>query len=101
MQHFERKELRKVSICSQLISGRAGFENALFGDSRGKRYKCVCVCVCVHVCVCVPVCIIHVSVQFSRSVVSDSLQPHESQHARPPCPSPTPGVHSDSRPSSQ
>ena len=38
------------------------------------------------------------SVQFSRSVVSDSLQPHESQHARPPCPSPTLGVHSDSRP---
>ena len=41
------------------------------------------------------------SVQFSRSVMSDSLQPHESQHARPPCPSPTPRVHSDSRPSSQ
>ena len=40
------------------------------------------------------------SVQFSHSVVSDSLQPHESQHARPPCPSPTPGVHSNSRPSS-
>ena len=37
------------------------------------------------------------SVQFSHSVVSDSLQPHESQHSRPPCPSPTPGVHSDSR----
>ena len=34
------------------------------------------------------------SVQFSCSVVSDSLQPHESHHARPPCPSPTPGVHS-------
>ena len=33
------------------------------------------------------------SIQFSRSVVSDSLQPHESQHARPPCPSPTPRVH--------
>jgi len=33
------------------------------------------------------------SVQFSRSVVSDSFRPHESQHARPPCPSPTPGVH--------
>ena len=32
-------------------------------------------------------------VQFSRSVVSDSLQPHEPQYARPPCPSPTPGVH--------
>ena len=41
------------------------------------------------------------SVQFSHSVVSDSLWPHESHHARPPCPSPTPGVHSDSRPSSQ
>ena len=41
------------------------------------------------------------SVQFSRSVVSDSLQPHESQHAKPPCPSPTPGVHSDSCSSSQ
>ena len=36
------------------------------------------------------------SVHFSCSVVSDSLQPHESQHARPPCPSPTPGVHSNS-----
>ena len=33
------------------------------------------------------------SVQFSHSVVSDSLQPPELQHARPPCPSPTPGVH--------
>ena len=41
------------------------------------------------------------SVQFSQSVVSDSLWPHESQHARPPGPSPTPGVHSDSCPSSQ
>ena len=41
------------------------------------------------------------SVQFIHSVVSDSLRPHESQHTRPPCPSPTPGVHSDSRPTSQ
>ena len=36
------------------------------------------------------------SVQFSRSVVSDSLWPHELQHFRPPCPPPSPGVHSDS-----
>ena len=42
-----------------------------------------------------------ISVQFSRSVVSDSLWPHESQHARPPCPLPTLGVHSDSRPLNQ
>ena len=41
------------------------------------------------------------SVQFSRSVMSDSLQPHEPQHARPPCPSPTPGVYADSCSSSQ
>ena len=40
-------------------------------------------------------------VQFSRSVVSDSLRPHESQHARPPCPSPTPRVYSNSYPSSR
>ena len=41
------------------------------------------------------------SVQFSHSVVSNSLRPHESQHARPPCPSPTPRVHSNSPPSSR
>ena len=41
------------------------------------------------------------SVKFSRSVVSDSLRPQELQHARPPCPSPTPGVHSNSCPSSR
>ena len=41
------------------------------------------------------------SVQFSCLVVSDSLRPHESQHTRPPCPSPSPGVHSNSCPSSR
>ena len=39
--------------------------------------------------------------QFSSSVMSDSLRPHGLQHARPPCPSPTPRVHSDSCPLSQ
>ena len=38
------------------------------------------------------------SVQFSHSVVSDSLRPHEPQHVRPPCPSPTPGVYPNSCP---
>ena len=42
-----------------------------------------------------------VSVQFSLSVMSDTLQPHESQHARPPCPSPTPRVYTNSCPLSQ
>ena len=41
------------------------------------------------------------SVQFSRSVMSNSLRPHELQHARPPCPSPTPGVHPNSCPLSR
>ena len=41
------------------------------------------------------------SFQYSHSVVSNSLRPHESQQARPPCPSPTPGVQSDSRPPSR
>ena len=41
------------------------------------------------------------SVQFSHSVMSNSLRPHESQHARPPCPSPTPAVYSNSCPPSQ
>ena len=43
----------------------------------------------IHIC-------IFSSIQFSCSVVSDSLQPHELQHARPPCPSPTPGIYSNS-----
>ena len=42
-----------------------------------------------------------ISVQFSHSVVPNSLWPHESQHAKSPCPSPTPGVHSNSCPSSR
>ena len=41
------------------------------------------------------------SVQFSLSVVSNSLRPHESQHARPPCPSPSLGVYPNSRPLSR
>ena len=49
---------------------------------------------CMYVCM-------FVSVQFSRSVMSNTLQPHESKHTRPPCPSPTPRVYSNSCPSSQ
>ena len=45
--------------------------------------------------ICVSVCV-YMSVQFSHSVVSDSLQPHESQHTRPPCPSPIPGIYPNS-----
>ena len=64
-------------------------------SSRGKNSKIWSIC---HRCS-LP---LHISsVQFSRLVVSDSLRPHESQHTRPPCPSPTPGVHPDSCPLSQ
>ena len=45
--------------------------------------------------------LLYTSVQFSHSVVSNSLRPHALQHARPPCPSPTPGVHPNPCPSSQ
>ena len=71
---------------------------------------CVCVCLCLffasqflnhHFMILTKLRDLFSSVQISRSVVSDSLRPHESQHDRPPCPSPTPRVHSDSRPSSQ
>ena len=48
-----------------------------------------------------PSTLIFSSVQFSHSVMSDSLRPHESQRARPPCPSPTPRVHSNSHPLSR
>ena len=53
-------------------------------------YMCVCVCVCVYVYLS--------SIQFSHSVMSDSLWPHGPQHARPPCPSPTPRVYPNSCP---
>ena len=48
-----------------------------------------------------PPCMPTQSVQSSRSVMSDSLRPYEPQHTRPPCPSPTPGVYSNSCPSSR
>ena len=60
------------------------------------------VCVCVCVCVCLDfkqkacIVIIFSSVRLSRSVVSDSLQPHGLKYTRPPCPSPTPRVYSNS-----
>ena len=73
-------------------------------------YISICVCVCIYTFFQCSICIItwkklealrvatFSSVQFSRSVVSDSLWPHESQHARPPCPSPTPRAYSNSCP---
>ena len=68
-------------------------------------YELYCSVHCdIYIFVCLPDGFLHeinFSVQFIRSVVSDSLRPHELQHARPPCPSPTPGVHSNSRPSSR
>ena len=74
--------------------------------SRSNKEGCVHACVQASVCVWggVGVCV-HVNVeswvQFSRSVMSDSLWPHEPQHTRPPCPSPTPGVYPNSCPLSR
>ena len=66
----------------------------------------MCICICVYVCKHISVSLKHAtfiscSVQFICSVVSDSLWPGEPQQARSPCPSPTPGVYSNSCPSSQ
>ena len=72
---------KKISGCRELGAGRwTGEAQRIF-----RAIKMFCV-------------ILKSLVQFSRSVVSDSLWSHEPQHARPPCPSPTPGVHSDSCP---
>ena len=57
----------------------------------------VCACTHMHLLTYISA---HTSVQFSHSVVSDSLQPHGPQHARPPCPSPTPRVYRNSSPMS-
>ena len=59
----------------------------------------MCVCVCIHLCT--YMCVNTYQYQFSHSVMSDSLQLHGLQHARPPCPSPTPRVYSNWCPLSQ
>ena len=68
-------------------------------------YMCVCACTWAHAWVHMPCsqeAKTHISsVQFSCSVLYSSLQPHEPQHTRPPCPSPTPGVYSNSCPLSR
>ena len=85
---------------------------AWMGGEFGGECMCMCTCICMAESLpCSPETTTMLltrytrvqfsSVQFSCSVVSDSLRPHESLHARPPFSSPTPGVHSDSRPSSQ
>ena len=68
------------SACASLAGRNIGFPPEPITKARDE------LCYCVH---------------FSRSVVSDSLRPHELQQARPPCPSPTPGVYSNSCPLSQ
>ena len=67
------------------------FFQTMFGKHSESNMKCL-IKICWRKCS---------SIQFSRSIMSDSLQPHESQQARPPCPSPTPRVHSNSCASSQ
>ena len=80
-------------------------ECELPGPTETQSYGVVCVYVCVYVCLRDTSIGTHTyqirSDHISCSVVSNSLGPYESHHARPPYPSSTPGVHSDSRPSSQ
>ena len=85
---------------------------AWMGGEFGGECMCMCTCICMAESLpCSPETTTMLltrytrvqfsSVQFSRSVVSDSLRPHESQHARPPCQSPTPGVYPNSCTSSR
>ena len=69
--------------------------------SKGKNYICIHIYICVCVCVCIYIYIYIYIINISHSVMCDSLWPHGLQHARPPCPSPTPGVYSNSCPLSQ
>ena len=71
------------------------------GIQKSDSDMCVYICVCVYTYIFSNFIPLYHSVQFSCSVASDSLRPHELQHARPPCPSPTPRVHSDSCASSR
>ena len=103
--------LHRLNKCEVPAIVKHGHSNDAFGNwGNNNAGGGVCVCVCGHRestetwvdlrqdTNCFLVLVSVSSVQFSRSVVSDSLGPHESQHARPPCPSLTPGVHSNSSP---
>ena len=95
VQMFAVKKKKKV-LCRELYLVLCG---SLDGKGVwGEMDKCICMAESVW---CAPQTITTLSIdnQFS-SVVSNSLWPHKSQHARPPCPSPTPGVYPDSCPSS-
>ena len=90
-QNPESHAMFSVSILSEMISDIGGGGSTVFlsNPDHTSQHKLSRIHSCFS------------SIQFSRSVVSNSLWPHESQHARPPCLSPAPGVHSYSRPSSQ
>ena len=83
LQFLFQERMKQHARCSQDWGHRMRHVWTPFNDSLQRQQPCM------------------YSVQFSRSVVSDSLWPHELQHARPPCPSQTPGVYSNSCPSSQ
>ena len=78
--------VRKIQPVGQ-VQPATCFSEASLGHSLTHSWDSVSACFC--------------TVQFSHSVVSNSLQPHEPQHARPPCPSPIPGVHPKSCPLNQ
>ena len=112
---FQRRQKPHIKILDPRVPGCFLASGALWTFLLLRHISCVCVCVCVCVCETEkqtdriilgegPV-VVNVtsfsSIQFSRSVMSDSLQPHEPQHTRPPCPSPTPRVHPNSCPLSR
>ena len=99
---FENNSL--IFILRELIQHTTTCSFGSWGQNEKARYKDEQLMILISRCYKIPTMrfwpistgsINYSSVQFSHSVVSDSLWPHESQHSRPPCPSPTPGVHSN------
>ena len=108
LQHWVRMTIISLEVRGKIRLRCSNYSKKFFGFSECEpncslHWVKSCIKKGTWICIAPPPHLVSLStsVQFSRSVVSDYLQPHESQHARPPCPSPTPGVHSDSRPSSQ
>ena len=104
LKHLKLNDCVKCYFRSQINANKIFIEVQLISNAvlvSGIQQSDSVIHIYMHTCILLLFSNIVRSDQISRSVMSDSLRPHELQHTRPPCPSPTPRVHSDSRPSSR